>query len=68
TKFAMTILVLIGILFLVLAGFQFVFARGDESKLSTARGMILWSLIGIAVGALGPILVDYAAGLIGKWW
>jgi len=68
TAFAMNILILVGVLFLVLAGFQFVFARGEESKLSTARSMMLWSLIGIAAGAIGPKLVEYAAGIIGVWW
>lgn len=68
-KFAMVLLIGIGVLFLVLAGFQFVLARGDESKLSTARAMLLWSVIGIAVGALGPMLVNWAISLTGAaWW
>jgi len=68
TKLAMNVLIGVGVLFLVLAGFYFVFARGDESKLGTARSMLLWSVIGIAVGVLAPVFIDLATSFVGKWW
>jgi tellurite resistance protein TehA-like permease len=61
--YAMQVLIGVGLLFLVLAGFKFVFARGDESKLASARSMLLWSIIGIMVGALAPSLLDMAQSL-----
>ena len=54
----------VGVIFLILAGFQFIFARGEESKLSTARSMLLWSLIGIAVGALAWFFKDTVLSLL----
>lgn len=61
----LALLVAVGVLFLVLAGFQMVLARGDETKLAAARSMILWSLIGIAVGGLGWFLKDTVISLLG---
>ncbi len=68
TDLAMNLLIGVGVLFLVLAGFMFLFARGDESKLSQARTMLLWSVIGIAVGALAPVFVGLATDFVGQWW
>ena len=61
--YAMEVLLGVGLLFLVIAGFKFVFARGDESKLASARSMLIWSIIGIMVGALAPSLLDMAQNL-----
>lgn len=61
--YAMQVLIGVGLLFLVLAGFQFILARGDESKLASARSMLIWSIIGIMVGALAPFLLDMAQSL-----
>jgi len=58
------VLLAVGVIFLILAGFQFIFARGDESKLATARSMLLWSLIGIAVGALAWFFKDTVLSLL----
>jgi hypothetical protein len=68
TMLAMNVLIGVGVLFLVLSGFMFILARGDESKLSTARSMLLWSVIGIAVGALAPVFLNLATSVIGNWW
>ena len=64
--YALNILIGVGLLFLVLSGFQFIFARGEESKLSTARSMLLWSILGIAIGVLAPVFLDMATNLFGE--
>lgn len=58
------ILIAVGVIFLILAGFQFILARGDDSKLGAARSMLLWSLVGIAVGALAWFFKDTVLGLL----
>ena len=39
----------IAVLFLVYAGFLFVTARGSEEQLKKAKGILLWTIVGIAV-------------------
>jgi len=68
TKFAMNALLAVGALFLVLSGFMFILARGEEAKLASARSMLLWSILGIAIGALAPVFWDIAVSVTGKWW
>lgn len=58
------LLIAVGVVFLILAGFQFILARGDESKLSSARSMLLWSLVGIGVGALAWFFKDTVLSLL----
>lgn len=60
------ILISFSVLFIVLSGFYFVLARGEESKLSAARSMLLWSILGLAVGLMAPYLVNIVIGFIPK--
>ncbi|MCX6759794.1 MAG: hypothetical protein NTW46_00425, partial [Candidatus Nealsonbacteria bacterium] len=63
--YALNILIGVGLLFLVLSGFQINFARGEESKLAAERSMLLWSILGIAIGVLAPVFLDMATNLFG---
>jgi ABC-type amino acid transport system permease subunit len=40
---------LVAVFFIVYAGFLFVTARGDETKLTKAKGAFLWAVVGTAV-------------------
>lgn len=53
----------LGVVFLVLAGFYFVTARGDDRKIEKARTMVLWVIIGIAV----VLLAEYFIGLVWRF-
>lgn len=51
---------------LLLAGFMFLTARGDEDALKTARDAVVWSMVGIALGVLAytiPYVVRNVLGL-----
>lgn len=39
----------IAVLFLIYAGFKFVLARGNESELTKAKEMLVWTIIGIVI-------------------
>lgn len=56
----------VGVVFLILSGFYFIFARGDEGKLGTARSMLLWSIVGIGVGLLAKYFVGTLISLLGN--
>ena len=58
TNWAFAILLAIAVIFLIIAGFQFIFAQGDPDKVKTARMMVLWSLVGVLVAILARGLVE----------
>jgi len=44
-----SIIVALSILLMILGGFSFITAKGDEGKITTAKNYILWGVVGIAV-------------------
>ncbi len=53
------------ILMFILSGFQFLVAQGDPAKIATARGFVLWGIVGVAVGVLAfsiPFIVKNTLG------
>jgi len=54
----------IAIFFIVYAGFLFVTARGNESKLETAKLAFLYSIIGTAILLAAKLLAVVIAGTI----
>ncbi|MEK7090471.1 MAG: hypothetical protein AAB930_02705 [Patescibacteria group bacterium] len=46
------------VIFLVIAGFMFVTARGNEEQLTKAKAMLFWTIIGAAVIVGAKILVE----------
>lgn len=57
TNWLFVILLSVAVIFLIVAGFYFIFAQGDTDKVKTARMMVLWSLVGVAVAVLARGLV-----------
>lgn len=57
TNWLFAILLIVAVIFLIIAGFYFIFAQGDPDKVSKARSMVLWSLVGVAVAVLARGLV-----------
>lgn len=57
TNWMFTILLIVAVLFIILAGFYFITAQGDPDRVSKARYMVLWSLVGVAVAILAKGLV-----------
>ena len=60
------VIVLIGaVIFIVLAGWQFISGGGDPQALSQARNKLLWAAIGVMVAVLARGLVTAVKAIIG---
>jgi hypothetical protein len=59
-----TALLVIAAIFLVIAGFRFIFAGGNEENVRKARQMLINALIGVAVALAAKGLVAVIRGLI----
>ena len=60
------VIVLIGaVIFIVLAGWQFISGGGDPQALSQARNKLLWAAIGVMVAVLARGLVTAVKNIIG---
>jgi hypothetical protein len=51
-KWIYTILFIVAVLFILLAAFNFITSKGDQTKVGKAKGQLLYAVIGIAVGLL----------------
>jgi len=40
---------IIAVIFIILSGAMFVFARGNEEKITKAKSMLIWTVVGTAV-------------------
>jgi len=59
------IVLLGGVVFIVLAGWQFISGGGDPQTLSQARNKLLWGAVGIMVAVLARGLVTAVKSIIG---
>lgn len=55
----------IAIIMVVVAGFYFITAQGDPNKIETAKKMVLWALIGMAVVYLAKATIIFVKTLLG---
>ena len=46
----------LGVLFIILAGFKYVTARGDPGKIKSAHEILTWTLIGLAIAIAAETL------------
>ena len=61
TGWIFKIVMLIAIIFIIIAAFNFLTAAGNPEKIATARQMLIYAIIGIAVALLAagiPTLID----------
>ena len=63
-NWAFTILLVVAVVFLIIAGFWFVTASGDPEKVNKARGMLVNALIGIAIALLAKGLVAVITSIL----
>lgn len=64
-NWAFTILLVVAVVFLIIAGFWFVTAQGDPEKINKARQMLINALIGIAIALLAKGLVAVIGSILG---
>jgi uncharacterized membrane protein len=56
---------ILSLLLIIIAGFRYVSARGNEEQVTQARSGLLWSVIGLAVIILAYVIVVATAQLFG---
>lgn len=64
TDWLFVILVVISVIFIILAGLQFITGGGDPTTLSAARTKLIWAAVGIGVALLARGLPDAIDNLI----
>jgi hypothetical protein len=64
-SFLLSVVGIIGIIGLVIGGYSYVTAYGNEKKIDTAKTIIKYSLIGIVVALAAVILVRQVATILG---
>lgn len=65
TDWLFTILLVVAVIFIILAAYNFVTAAGDPEKVGTARTQVMWALIGIVVALLAKGLVILVRTMVG---
>jgi len=65
TDWVFVIVLVFAIIFIVLAGFQFITGGGDPSAVSQARNKLLWAAVGIAVAVLARGIPTAVRSIIG---
>jgi FtsH-binding integral membrane protein len=59
-----TILVAVAVIMVLLAGFKWMISGGNEDDVATARKMLIWALIGVAIAILAKALVYMVDNLL----
>lgn len=59
-----TIVLIIGIIMIIAAGLTWMTAGGNDEKLTTARKMLIWGLIGIAVALFAYMAETFVISVI----
>lgn len=53
---------LIGLLFLIIGGYQLLISRGDPSRIQVGKSYITYAVIGILLAIFGYIFIEVIAG------
>lgn len=59
-----TFAIIAGVAMLIVGGIYYIFARGDATKTSRARTVVIYSIIGIAISALAWSIVNIVANFL----
>lgn len=57
-NWAFAILLVVAVIYLIIAGYFFVTSQGEPDKMSKARNMVLYALIGVLVAFISKGLVE----------
>ena len=64
-NWAFAILMALAAVFLIIGGIQFVTAQGSQEKVTSARNLLIWALVGVAVGVAAKGLVAVVRSILG---
>ncbi len=65
TNWLLGILLAVAVIFLIIAGYYFVTARGDPDAIQKARNFVLWAFVGVAVGLAAYAFMTFAGTMLG---
>jgi len=65
TNWLFTLLLIVAVIFLIIAAYNFVTAQGDSDKVTKARNFVLYALIGVAVAVAAKALVAFVQMIMG---
>lgn len=57
-KWALTILGILGVLGFVLSGLFFLTAAGETERITKAKSILMYSIVGVIVGLVGVIIIN----------
>ncbi len=63
-NFAINASVLLVVIAIVIAGFKYIFSRGDEKKIQDATRTLVFSLIGLILVFISPLIVRFVINQI----
>jgi len=66
TNWFFVIVLVIAVLFLLVAGFQFITAGGDPDRVNSARQNVMYAMVGVAVAVLAKGIVSLVQGILKK--
>ncbi len=61
---AMSLSIVVAIAALIMAGFKYILAIGDEEKVEKATKSLIFALVGLAVVFLAPLIVEYVTSFL----
>ena len=59
------LLIALAAVFIMVAAFYYLTSSGDEDKLKSAKNLIIYAVVAIAVGAISKLIVTIATRLLG---
>ena len=59
------LLIALAAVFIMVAAFYYLTSSGDEEKLKSAKNLIIYAVVAIAVGAISKLIVTIATRLLG---
>ena len=59
------IVIILGVIFVIYAGFTYITSGGDPTKTKKALQILMYALIGIAIAVLAKALINFVTGWVG---
>ena len=63
-QYAFYVLMILAVFFLIIAGFMFVTARGNEEQIKKARTMLTYAVIGVVVAILAQGAITFIESIL----
>jgi hypothetical protein len=57
--FFMSLAVLLAVIFIVVTGFSYILSFGDENKIKAANKSLVFTLVGLAVALIAPLVIRF---------